>query len=127
VLHVEALALRPLSKTFPELLTVPDPLELWLRRLPKLALRRDQLTRCAFRYHAGRETVTLVSDRAADLSLAEAWEIEDALSGYAARVYGAVRATAQALVQADGGFVQAVKSHSTPWAGPPASRAFAPR
>ncbi len=69
---------QPLSRQFPEFVTLPDSLELWLRRMPKLALRLSQLSKGTFWYDGVNGKVRLVPERASDLSLEEAWEIEDA-------------------------------------------------
>jgi len=98
-----------LSPTFPEFIIFPDGVERWLRRMPRLALQRDQIARGEFRYQELTESVYLVPERLSDLSLEEAWLIEDTLSGYAARVYNAVKATAQAMTVADGGFIEDVQ------------------
>jgi hypothetical protein len=96
-LHFEPVRVQPLSEQFPEFVTLPDSLELWLRRLPRLAEHLSQLSHGEFWYDHPSGQVQLVPQRASDLSLQEAWEIEDAFSGYASRTYPAVRATAQAL------------------------------
>ena len=43
----------------------------------------------------------MIADRKSDLSLWEAWQLEDEFFGYAARVYGALKATAQAVSKCD--------------------------
>ncbi len=108
---------EPLSRQFPEFVTLPDRLELWLRRMPRLALHRQQLTKGLFWYDATTTSVRLVPERAGDLSLQEAWDIEDAFSGYAARTYPAVRATAEALLVLGSAFLPAVQQqlHSMGW------------
>jgi hypothetical protein len=82
---------------FPEFSVYADSVELWLRRLRRLADWQEQLTNGQFHYQNTLETVQLLPDKDSYLSLEEAWQIEDAFSGYAARTYGAVRETAQAL------------------------------
>ncbi|MCZ6680226.1 MAG: hypothetical protein O7E52_23590 [Candidatus Poribacteria bacterium] len=82
---------------FPEFIAFPDPLERWIRRLPKLSIAQHQLSSGHFLYAEADSTVRLIADRKSDLSLWEAWELEDALFGYAARVYNALKATAQAV------------------------------
>ncbi len=108
-LRFEALPAQPFSAHFPEFVTVPDRLELWLRRMPGLALRLSQTCNGTFWYDDARGQVDLIPQRATDLSLQEAWEIEDAFSGYAARTYPAVRATAQALALVKDGTVRDVQ------------------
>ncbi len=125
-LHFAALAPAPIAVDFPEFVAFPDPVECWLRRMPRLALQREQTVQGQFWYEPARERVSLVPARLSDLSLQEAWQIEDALSGYAARVYSAVKATAQAMTQADGGFVGDVQAaiHALGWdTGPSGVRA----
>lgn len=87
---------KPL-KNFPEFVSFPDKLELWLRRLPGLEDYQQQLTFGRFCYSTEEQTVQLVADGKSDLSLLEAWQIEDAALGYSARTYNAIKATAQAL------------------------------
>jgi hypothetical protein len=65
--------------------------------MPTLPLELAQNSAGKFYYSEATEQVTLIPDRASDLSLQEAWAIEDAISGYASRTYNAVRATAEAL------------------------------
>jgi hypothetical protein len=108
-LHFAPVRVQPLSEQFPEFVTLPDSLELWLRRLPKLALQLSQLSHGEFWYDNLSGQVHLVSQRASDLSLQEAWEIEDAFSGYASRTYPAVRATAQALSIRDNGLIRDIR------------------
>lgn len=108
-LHFKALTAQALSERFPEFVTVPDRLELWLRRMPRLALSLLQLRNGAFWYNETSGQVDLIPERASDLSLQEAWEVEDAFSGYAARTYPAVRATAQPLARAENGTVRDVQ------------------
>lgn len=117
VIHFDTLSSSPISATFPEFVAFPDAVECWLRRMPKLALRREQMLLGQFRYQDFCETLALIPARLSDLSLEEAWLIEDTLSGYAARVHSAVRATAQALVKADGGVVEEVQKalHALGW------------
>jgi len=91
---------KPFSK-FPEFVSFPDSVEIWLRRLPKLADYQQQLKAGRFVYFDAKKTVEFVAGRESDLSLFEAWEIEDAFSGYAARVYNALKATAQVLSEYD--------------------------
>lgn len=52
-----------------------------------------------------------------DLSLQEAWAIQDAISGYASRTYNAVRATAQALATMSDGLLLDIKAalHKMGW------------
>jgi len=107
--HFEAFTAQPFSEQFPEFVIVPDRLELWLRRMPRLALRLSQSRNGTFWYNEKSGQVDLIPERASDLSLQEAWQIEDAFSGYAARTYPAVRATAQALVQLEDGTVRDVQ------------------
>lgn len=108
-IHFGTLASAPISGDYPEFVAFPDSVECWLRRMPKLALQREQIAQGEFKYQDLTETVSLVPARLSDLSLEEAWLIEDALSGYAARVHSAVKATACAMIEADGGFVQDVQ------------------
>jgi hypothetical protein len=116
-IYFETLAPSSVSTDFPEFISFPDGVERWLRRMPKLSLQRQQIAQGKFRYQDLGETVSLIPERLSDLSLAEAWLIEDALSGYAARVHSAVRATAQAMIAANGGFVQDVQKavHGLGW------------
>jgi hypothetical protein len=108
---------RPLSERSPEFVTVPDTLELWLRRMPKLATHLSQLSKGTFWYDNVIGRVYLVPERVSDLSLQEAWDIEDAFSGYAARTYPAVRGTAQALLTLETGLIHDVQQQlaSTGW------------
>jgi hypothetical protein len=90
----------PLSD-FPEFITFPDTLEKWLRRLPRLAIAQHELSAGYFLYTEADASVTLIPDRKSELSLWEAWQLEDELFGYAARVYKALKITAQALVKCE--------------------------
>ena len=92
--------LKPFSK-FPEFVSFPDRVEIWLRRLPKLAAYQRQLEAGRFLYLDAKKTVEFVAGRESDLSLFEAWEIEDEFSGYSARVYKALKVTVQALSEHD--------------------------
>jgi hypothetical protein len=120
-LHFAPVSIQPLSEQFPEFIIVPDSLELWLRRLPRLALHLSQLTSGVFWYDNLTGQVHLVPQCDSDLSLQEAWKIEDAFSGYAARTYPAVRATAQALAVLDSGLIRGVQQqmNSAGWATGP--------
>lgn len=89
-------------KNFPEFSVYSDDIELWIRRLPKLSEWRRQLRDGRFHYHDDRKTVQLLPHCASVLSIEEAWRIEDAFSGYAARVYGAIKETAASLKLLDG-------------------------
>lgn len=90
---------------FPEFSVYPDSVELWLRRLRKLADWQEQLARGQFHHQDALETVLLLPDRDSYLSLEEAWRIEDAFSGYAGRTYSAVKETVQALKNLGGSAV----------------------
>jgi hypothetical protein len=103
-------------KSFPEFAIYPDTIECWLRRLPKLGVWQEQFANGQFYYRDDLETVHLQPSRNSLLTLEEAWRIEDAFSGYAARTYNAVRETAQALKQCQGSadlktIVEVVNSH----------------
>jgi hypothetical protein len=87
---------KPL-KNFPEFVCFPDSLEIWLRRLPKLADYQQQLASGRFCYLSKEAKVKLVADRESDLSLFDAWQIEDTFLGYSARTYNAMKDTAQAV------------------------------
>jgi len=108
-LHFAPIRVQPLSEQFPEFVTLPDSLELWLRRLPKLALHLSQSSNGVFWYDNLTGQVRLVPQRASDMSLQEAWEVEDAFSGYASRTYRAVRATAQALSILDNSLIRDIQ------------------
>ena len=84
-------------KGFPEFAIYPDTVERWLRRLPRLVQWQGQLADGQFYYRNATETVQLLPRGESLLSLEEAWRIEDAFSGYAARTYKSVQETAQAL------------------------------
>ena len=109
-LRFDAAVITPLSSHLAEFVTVRDGLERWLRRMPRLSLHRAQIAAGQFWYDSPSGQVALVPDRASDLCLQEAWAIQDAISGYASRTYRAVRATAQALAQADGGLIADVQA-----------------
>jgi hypothetical protein len=116
-LHFAPVVAKPLSGQFPEFVTLPDSLELWLRRTPKLALGLSQVSNGTFWYEEATGDVTLVPECASDLSLQEAWEIEDTFSGYAARTYPAVKATAEALLMLDSSLLSDIQQqlHSMGW------------
>ena len=82
---------------FPEFISFPDTLEKWIRRLPRLTDARRQFGAGRFFYSEAAGTVELIADRESDFSLWEAWALEDGLFGYAARVYNALKITAQAV------------------------------
>jgi hypothetical protein len=109
-LQFDAITATPLSHQFPEFVTVPNGLERWLRRMPRFPLQLAQTSAGHFWYDTTTEQVTLVPGRAIDLSLQEAWAIQDAISGYASRTYNAVRATAQALATVDEGLIDDVQA-----------------
>jgi hypothetical protein len=116
-LHFDSITPSPFFIQFPEFVTVPDPMEQWLRRIPSLPLQMAQITAGKFWYSSSNGQVILLSDCASNLSLQEAWDIQDTLSGYASRVYTAVRATAEALSIVKEGFLEDVKNalHSAGW------------
>lgn len=105
------------SPQFPEFVTVPDSLELWLRRMPGLPIQLAQNSTGRFHYDVFSQRVTLIPDLATDLSLQEAWAIQDAISGYASRTYNAVRATAEALSKMKDGLITDIQSelHTKNW------------
>lgn len=116
-IHFDTLSPSRVSEAFPEFVAFPDAVECWLRRMPKLALRREQYLQGQFHYQDSDETLELLPARLSDLSLEDAWLVEDSLSGYAARVHNAVKATIQALAKVDGGGVEEVQKalHSLGW------------
>jgi hypothetical protein len=115
--YYDTLNPTPLSPRFPEFVTVPDKLELWLRRMPNLPLQLAQNSAGKFYYSEATEQVALIPDRATDLSLQEAWAIQDAISGYASRTYNAVRATAEALSKMSDGLITDIQNelHKMGW------------
>lgn len=116
-LRFDTTTATPLSPQFPEFVTVPNGLERWLRRMPRFPLQLAQTSSGHFWYEAATERVTLVPDSVTDLSLQEAWAIQDAISGYASRTYNAVRATAQALATMSDGLIPDVRAalHNMGW------------
>lgn len=116
-LYYDTLNPTPLSPRFPEFVVVPDKLALWLRRMPMLPLQLAQTTAGKFYYSEATEQVSLIPDRASDISLQEAWAIEDAISGYASRTYNAVRATAEALATIHDGLITDIQKalHKKGW------------
>ncbi|MBN1933483.1 MAG: hypothetical protein JW934_02395 [Anaerolineae bacterium] len=116
-LHFDPLAATPFLPQFAEFVAVPDSLEMWLRRMPCFPLQLEQLAAGRFWYDAASEQVTLISERLTDLSLQEAWAIQDALSGYANRTFKAIRATALALGQMTDGLIDDVQAvlHKMSW------------
>ena len=116
-LHFENITATPLSSQFSEFVTVPDSLEKWLRRMPCFPQQIAQISSGQFWFDATTEQVTLVPDCASDLSLQEAWSIQDAISGYASRTYNAVRDTAQALATVREGIIDDVQAelHTMGW------------
>jgi hypothetical protein len=67
--HFETLIAQPLSEQFPEFVTVPGRLELWLRRMPRLALCLSQLRDGTFWYNQKSGGMDLIPQRASNLSL----------------------------------------------------------
>lgn len=116
-LRFETSTAMPLSPRFSEFITVPDALERWLRRMPYFSLQMDQMAAGYLWYNAATEQVDLVSGRASDLSLQEAWAIQDAISGYASRTYNAIRATAEALLKTSDSLIPDIQValHSMGW------------
>jgi hypothetical protein len=108
-LRFDAITAISRSTQFPEFVTVPNGLERWLRRMPRFPLQLAQTSAGYFWYDTTTEQVTLVPDRVTDLSLQEAWAVQDTISGYASRTYNAVRATAQALATVDEGMIDDVQ------------------
>ena len=82
---------------FPEFSSFPDELEKWIRRLPQLTLAQTQFGTGCFQYVQEARETRYVADRKSELSLWEAWQLEDALLGYSARVYRAMKITADAV------------------------------
>jgi hypothetical protein len=109
-LHFDTITSVPLSPQFPEFVTVPDSLELWLRRMPRFPLQLAQIAAGQFWYETITKRVTLIPDCVSDLSLQEAWAIQDAISGYANRAYSAVRDTAQVLASLGDGLIADVQA-----------------
>jgi len=95
-------------KTFPEFVCFPDSLEMWLRRLPKLANYQQQLASGRFFYTA-ETNVQLIPDKESDLSLLDAWQIEDTFLGYSARTYNAMKATAQAVYKCNDSDIKVIQ------------------
>lgn len=109
-LYYDTLSFAPLSPRFPEFVVVPDSLELWLRRLPRLPQQLAQTSAGKFFYDITTGQVSLIAGRASNLSLQEAWAIQDSLSGYASRTYNAVRATAEAIGKLKDGLVTDIQA-----------------
>lgn len=104
----ESLEGKPLEN-FTEFILFDDNIELWLRRLPKLLVCRHQFASGKFVYSEEKETVELVQSRKSDISLFEAWKIEDQALGYSARVYSALQATAKALAKCDNSDIRKIR------------------
>ena len=100
---------KPLKK-FPEFVCFPDSLEIWLRRLPKLADYQQQVASGRFCYLTEEANVQLVPDSESDLSLFDAWQIEDTFLGYAARTYNAMKATAQAVYECNDSDIKVIQN-----------------
>ena len=96
-------------ENFTEFISFDDNIELWLRRLPKLSICRHQFASGKFVYSQEKGTVELVQSRKSDISLFEAWEIEDQSLGYSARVYNALKATAEALAECENSDIREVR------------------
>jgi len=96
-------------ENFPEFISFDDNVELWMRRLPKLSICRHQFASGQFVYFREKETVEMVQSRKSDISLFEAWEIEDQALGYSARVYSALKATAKALAKCDNSDIREIR------------------
>ncbi len=82
---------------FPEFICFPNELEKWLRRLPRLRLAQTQFGAGHFRFLQETQEARYIADRQSELSLWEAWQVEDTLLGYSARVYSAMKITAAAV------------------------------
>ena len=82
---------------FPEFVSFPDELEKWMRRLPQLRLAQTQFGTGHFRFLQETQETRYIADRQSELSLWEAWQVEDTLLGYSARVYSAMKITAAAV------------------------------
>ncbi|HIE28350.1 TPA: hypothetical protein EYP66_13805 [Candidatus Poribacteria bacterium] len=100
---------KPLQK-FPEFVCFPDSLEIWLRRLPKLADYQQQLASGRFCYLPEEENIQFVVDRESDLSLFDAWQIEDTFLGYSARTYNAMKATARAVYECNDSDIKVIQN-----------------
>lgn len=96
-------------ESFPEFISFDDNIELWLRRLPQLSICRHQFSSGKFVYFKEKQKVELVQNRKSDLSLFEAWGIEDKALGYSARVYSALKATAHALIRCDNSDIREIR------------------
>lgn len=96
-------------KKFTDFIYYDNNIELWLRRLPKLSICRHQFASGKFVYSQEKRTVELVQSRKSDISLFEAWEIEDQALGYSARVYNALKATTKALSKCDDSDVRKIR------------------
>ncbi|MFQ6043891.1 MAG: hypothetical protein ACE5PV_23805 [Candidatus Poribacteria bacterium] len=97
-------------KNFPEFVCFPDSLEIWFRRLPKLADYQRQLASGRFCYLPEEENIQFVADRESDLSLFDAWQIEDTFLGYSARTYNAMKATAQAVYECNDSDIKGIQN-----------------
>jgi hypothetical protein len=74
-------------------LVIPDEIELWVRRMPVLSAYRDAIAPVSFEVVNRR----LKPISGSKLSLAEAWQIQDELSGFSNRVLSAIEKTLLAL------------------------------
>ena len=97
-------------KGFPEFVSFPDELERWIRRLPGLSVAQTQFGNGHFHYVQETEEVRYIADRKSELSLWEAWQLEDSLLGYSARVYGAMKITADAVEACENQPLQAIQA-----------------
>jgi hypothetical protein len=110
ILNFDHVVPIPFSAAFPEFITLPDRLEMWIKRMPRLQWVKDQWFHGDFVYEDQHKTVRLIPARTHHISLQEAWDIQDAFSGYAGRTYNAVRATAEVLSSMTNGLLDDVQS-----------------
>ncbi len=96
-LHLKLPAQFKPIQTFPEFISFPDELEKWIRRLPLLHIAQTQFGTGHFQYLQETHTVDYIPDRKSKLSLWEAWQLEDSLLNYSARVYSAMKLAAEAV------------------------------
>ncbi len=87
---------KPIGK-FPEFISFSDELEKWMRRLPQLRIAQTQFGAGHFQYLQETHETHYIPDRKSKLGLWEAWELEDSLLNYSARVYRAMKITAEAV------------------------------
>jgi len=94
-----------------DFLFVEDGLERWIRRLPALASYKGLMPPKGFIYERGAVHLPKMQGAEGGLTFAQAWEVEDALAGFAPLRYETLKMTALALKNFGAASARECRSH----------------